>query len=246
MHLNLFIQGVGHHEAAWRHPGTDPRNMMDIGYYQTLAQRGGGGEVRRDLHRRRAGHQRQRRVRPVQQLLRAVHAAGRDRRRHGADRRDRHRIHHLQRALRRSAQVRLAGPGKPRASRVEHRHLRQRAGRAKFRPGRTHAARPALRPSDRVPGGDDRAVGQLGGRRAGRRPRRWRVRGPRQGARHRPPGRASSGWTGRWTSRGRRRAGRCWCRPDRRRTGGSSPHASPRRSTPRRTGWRTPRPSMPT
>ncbi|WP_158746559.1 LLM class flavin-dependent oxidoreductase [Acidisphaera sp. L21] len=38
MHLNLFIQGVGHHEAAWRHPGTDPWNMMDIRYYQTLAR----------------------------------------------------------------------------------------------------------------------------------------------------------------------------------------------------------------
>ncbi|ONG53788.1 nitrilotriacetate monooxygenase [Pseudoroseomonas deserti] len=38
MHLNLFIQGIGHHEAAWRHPGTDPADMMDIGYYQRLAQ----------------------------------------------------------------------------------------------------------------------------------------------------------------------------------------------------------------
>jgi FMN-dependent oxidoreductase (nitrilotriacetate monooxygenase family) len=38
MHLNLFIQGIGHHEAAWRHPGTDARNMLDIGYYQKLAQ----------------------------------------------------------------------------------------------------------------------------------------------------------------------------------------------------------------
>ena len=38
MHLNLFIQGVGHHEAAWRHPGTDPANMLDIGYYQRLAR----------------------------------------------------------------------------------------------------------------------------------------------------------------------------------------------------------------
>jgi FMN-dependent oxidoreductase (nitrilotriacetate monooxygenase family) len=38
MHLNLFIQGIGHHEAAWRHPGTDPQDMLDIGYYQRLAQ----------------------------------------------------------------------------------------------------------------------------------------------------------------------------------------------------------------
>ena len=39
MHLNLFIQGIGHHEAAWRSPATDPADMLDIGYYQRLAQR---------------------------------------------------------------------------------------------------------------------------------------------------------------------------------------------------------------
>ncbi|WP_424768213.1 LLM class flavin-dependent oxidoreductase [Paenibacillus sp. sgz302251] len=38
MHLNLFIQGIGHHEAAWRHPNTDPANMLDIDYYQKLAK----------------------------------------------------------------------------------------------------------------------------------------------------------------------------------------------------------------
>ena len=38
MHLNLFIQGVGHHEAAWRHPATNPADMLDIGYYQRLSQ----------------------------------------------------------------------------------------------------------------------------------------------------------------------------------------------------------------
>ena len=38
MHLNLFIQGIGHHEAAWRHPGTDPADMLDIGYYQRLSR----------------------------------------------------------------------------------------------------------------------------------------------------------------------------------------------------------------
>ena len=38
MHLNLFIQGIGHHEAAWRSPATNPADMLDIGYYQRLAQ----------------------------------------------------------------------------------------------------------------------------------------------------------------------------------------------------------------
>jgi len=39
MHLNLFIYPGGHHEAAWRHPDSDPASVLDIGYYQRLAQR---------------------------------------------------------------------------------------------------------------------------------------------------------------------------------------------------------------
>ncbi|MFC5747796.1 hypothetical protein [Actinomadura rugatobispora] len=30
LHLNAFIQGVGHHEAAWRHPETDPARLTDV------------------------------------------------------------------------------------------------------------------------------------------------------------------------------------------------------------------------
>jgi len=39
LHLNLFIHGRGHHEASWRHPGSSPLPLTDIGYYQDLAQR---------------------------------------------------------------------------------------------------------------------------------------------------------------------------------------------------------------
>lgn len=39
MHLNLFIYPGGHHEAAWRHPDSDPASVLDIGFYQRLAQR---------------------------------------------------------------------------------------------------------------------------------------------------------------------------------------------------------------
>ena len=39
LHLNLFIHGRGHHEAAWRHPGSSPLPLTDIRYYQDLAQR---------------------------------------------------------------------------------------------------------------------------------------------------------------------------------------------------------------
>lgn len=39
LHLNLFIQSRGHHEASWRHPRASDLSLTDIGYYQDLAQR---------------------------------------------------------------------------------------------------------------------------------------------------------------------------------------------------------------
>ena len=38
LHLNLFIQGRGHHETAWRHPSATRRALTDIRYYRELAQ----------------------------------------------------------------------------------------------------------------------------------------------------------------------------------------------------------------
>lgn len=38
LHLNLFLLGVGHHEAAWRHPATNPADLGDIGHFQGLAR----------------------------------------------------------------------------------------------------------------------------------------------------------------------------------------------------------------
>jgi len=37
LHLNLFIHGRGHHEAAWRHPAASPLALTDIRYYTDLA-----------------------------------------------------------------------------------------------------------------------------------------------------------------------------------------------------------------
>ena len=37
--LNLFIYPAGHHEAAWRFRGSDPARVLDISFYQELAQR---------------------------------------------------------------------------------------------------------------------------------------------------------------------------------------------------------------
>ncbi|HEY6740665.1 MAG TPA: LLM class flavin-dependent oxidoreductase, partial [Actinopolymorphaceae bacterium] len=39
LHLNLFIYPAGHHEAGWRHPDSEPERVLDITYYQWLAQR---------------------------------------------------------------------------------------------------------------------------------------------------------------------------------------------------------------
>ncbi|ADG88273.1 LLM class flavin-dependent oxidoreductase [Thermobispora bispora] len=39
LHLNLFIYPAGHHEAAWRYPGSAPDRVLDITYYQELSRR---------------------------------------------------------------------------------------------------------------------------------------------------------------------------------------------------------------
>lgn len=38
IHLNVFISGVGHHEAAWRHPRTNPERVRQLSYFQEIAQ----------------------------------------------------------------------------------------------------------------------------------------------------------------------------------------------------------------
>lgn len=39
LHLNLFIYGRGHHEAAWRHPRSSARSLMDIEHYVDCARK---------------------------------------------------------------------------------------------------------------------------------------------------------------------------------------------------------------
>ena len=39
LHLNLFIHGRGHHQAAWRHPDASHRALDDIRYLQELSRR---------------------------------------------------------------------------------------------------------------------------------------------------------------------------------------------------------------
>lgn len=38
MHLNLFIQSRGHHEASWRHPKASSRALTDVQYFVEAAQ----------------------------------------------------------------------------------------------------------------------------------------------------------------------------------------------------------------
>ncbi|MFD0591648.1 hypothetical protein ACFQZ4_02930 [Catellatospora coxensis] len=44
LHLNAFLMGVGHHEAAWRLPESDPFAQTDVEHFKHLAriaERGG-------------------------------------------------------------------------------------------------------------------------------------------------------------------------------------------------------------
>ncbi|OFW98739.1 MAG: monooxygenase [Alphaproteobacteria bacterium RIFCSPHIGHO2_12_FULL_66_14] len=43
LHLNLFIQSRGHHEASWRHPDSSALALTDIAYYRDMAQRAEAG-----------------------------------------------------------------------------------------------------------------------------------------------------------------------------------------------------------
>jgi FMN-dependent oxidoreductase (nitrilotriacetate monooxygenase family) len=38
LHLNVFLQSTGHHDASWRHPAALPERTLDIRYYMSLAQ----------------------------------------------------------------------------------------------------------------------------------------------------------------------------------------------------------------
>jgi N-acetyl-S-(2-succino)cysteine monooxygenase len=37
-HLNAFLMNAGHHDAAWRHPHTQPERITDLSYFQELAR----------------------------------------------------------------------------------------------------------------------------------------------------------------------------------------------------------------
>ena len=116
---------------------------------------------------------------------RPEHRARPLRRRHEPDRARRHLLDDLLHALPRGPHVRHARPRLGRPRRLERRHVGQRQRGAELRVQAGHPARRALRPRRRVPRGDDRPVGHVGGRRARPRPRDAALRRPGQGARAR-------------------------------------------------------------
>lgn len=45
LHLNAFVMGVGHHEAAWRLPRTNPRDVTDLAHYAHIARVAEAGKL---------------------------------------------------------------------------------------------------------------------------------------------------------------------------------------------------------
>ncbi|MEX2969665.1 LLM class flavin-dependent oxidoreductase [Streptomyces sp. C184] len=45
LHLNAFLMNAGHHDAAWRHPRTQPERVTDVRYFQHLAQTAERGKL---------------------------------------------------------------------------------------------------------------------------------------------------------------------------------------------------------
>ncbi len=45
LHLNAFIMANGHHEAAWRHPDSDPANALTLKHYADIARIAEAGKL---------------------------------------------------------------------------------------------------------------------------------------------------------------------------------------------------------
>lgn len=125
LHLNLFIYPGGHHEAAWRHPDSQPDRILDIDFYLGLARRAEAatfdgiffadgpslpGNVR---------YASRFRIEPLTWLSAIADS-------HQQARADRHCVDDLHRAVQPGQTVRVAGPPEQGSRRVEHRHNRWR------------------------------------------------------------------------------------------------------------------------
>ena len=183
MHLGLFILGTGSHVAGWRWPGavTDFSDLAAIQQIGRTAERGRfdlifmGDNLYADAGRPSVLHA----------AARAAHHDGGARDHHEARRPRRHRLDDLRRSVVDRARLRLARPYQRRPRGVECRHQHQPVGRSQLRQA---AARPrrALRAGRGIHRGRAEAVGRVGRRRAGRRPRHRRLSRPQEAPRHQP------------------------------------------------------------
>ena len=180
MHLGLFILGTGSHVAGWRYPGAvdglsrSGRHPADRPHRRARA-------VRPDLHGRQSLC-RSRRASVLHAAARAAHHDG------GAGDTTRH----IGLGATASTtygdpwstrpRLRLARPYQRRARRLERGHHRQPGSGRQFRQARSRPRRP-LRARRGVHRGRDEAVGRLGRRRAGRRPRDRRLSRSEEAAR---------------------------------------------------------------
>ena len=232
LHLNLFIYPDGHHEAAWRHPDSETDRILDISYYQELAQRAeaakfdavffaDGPSLAENIQ-----YAARFRLEPITVMTAIVAATERI-------------------GVIGTASTTYTEPYNLARQFAALDHLSK--GRAGWNIVTTGAADAALnfgldahplharplRAGRGVRRRHHQAVGQLGGRRGRRRPGERDLRRPRQDPPRRPRRQALPGRGAAQRRRARRRAGRSTCRPGRRRTAGPSPPAGPRRSSPR-------------
>ena len=165
LHLNAFLMAPGHHDAAWRHPASQPHRATDVTYFQQLAQIAERGKFDSIFFADGLalwGRQRLQRLRRPG----AADAAAGDRRGHQPHRPDRHRLHHLStsRSIWPASSPRWttsAAAGPAGTSSPRWRGTRRRTSASTS----TSSTPSATTRADGVRRGRHRAVGQLGRRR---------------------------------------------------------------------------------
>ena len=231
LHLNAFLMTVGHHEAAWRLPESDPSAQHRHRALQGPRPDRRTRQARLAVPRRQPGAVERPRPPPGRHAG-ADRAAHRARRGDRAHRADRDRVDHLQRAVQPGPPVRLARPHLRRPRRLEHRHHRRRRRRPQLRPRRATRRTPSATSAPPSSSTSPPSSGTAGPTTRSSPTRTPASRATPTGSTRSTTAASTSGSTGRSTCRARRRATRCSCRPARRRTARSSPRATPRPSSP--------------
>ena len=245
LHLNAFLHDIGHHEAAWRLPESNPFDTVSIEHYIRLARIAEAGTFD-SIFFADAPFAAERPAVQTDRDPRADDTARGAGRQHRADRPDRDGLDQLRRALRPRPPVRLDRPHQRRPRRLEHRHNREPRRRAELRSRRPRAARRPLQARRGVRRGRQEAVGQLGGRRADRRQGGRHLRRRLEDPPDRPRGQVLPSRRAHSTRRARHRDTRCWSRPASRSRALASRPATPRPSSRPSARSRTARPSTPT